>query len=451
MRVLFFTPGIQRSAIGRMASLVVRELMIQGHEVTIVRTESPRFRDEQTHEFGTSVLMWNEFENVRQNLTATDLCMYQVGDNHELHEGCLHWMPIAPGIICLHDFFVGHLFCGWASSRPLEAKTVVRHWYGDAVAARFFNYASSDAFIDETSDAAPMTEWISAMALGVVTHSAWGCDRVLAACPGPVSVIPLPYDAPASDVESQPPHRDAARMQVLTIGHVNPNKRVKSVIKAIGSNSALRNSITYKLVGHIQPEKVLSLSRLARSHGVNLVIAGEVDDSVLAEAIAESDVVSCLRWPTLEAASASAIEAMLYGKAVICTDAGFYSEIPDECIFKVSVENEIRDIASCLTQLIHNRQQITMTGEKARQWASATFSAAAYAQSLMEMARRVLVAKPVLDACRSFSEISDRWSSTGVIPLREADLVALQIFQGCPTSDVKLTPRMPQASDSKII
>ncbi|WP_175962547.1 glycosyltransferase [Burkholderia pyrrocinia] len=433
-----------------MASLVVRELVVQGHEITVVRTESPRFRDEQTHEFDASMLAWNDFENVRQSAATADLCIYQIGDNHELHEGCLYWMPTAPGIVCLHDFFVGHLFCGWAPSRPLEAKTIVRHWYGDAVAARFFTYASTEAFIEGTCDAAPMTEWISAMALGVVTHSSWGCDRVLTACPGPVSVIPLPYNAPASPVKSMPPQREAGRMQVLTIGHINPNKRVKSVIKAIGASSALRNNVTYKLVGHIQPEKVLSLSRMARSHGVNLVIAGEVDDAVLAEAIVESDVVSCLRWPTLEAASASAIEAMLYGKAVICTDAGFYSEIPDECTLKVSVQNEVQDISSCLTELIQNREKITTIGEKARLWASSTFSAAAYAQSLMEMARHVLVAKPVLDACRSFSEIADRWSPAVVDPLRKTDLAALQIFQGRPTCGFQASPTESRAGNPEV-
>ncbi|AJY13772.1 glycosyl transferases group 1 family protein [Burkholderia dolosa AU0158] len=450
MRLLFFTPVSKRSAIGRMASLVVPELVAQGHDVTVIGTESPRFRDEETHRFDTPVIAWNEFEHVGQRVTTADLCIYQIGDNYEFHEGCLHWMPAARGIVCLHDFFIGHLFCGWAQSRPGEANAILRHWYGDAIAERFFSYTSGNTFIDKTRDAAPMTEWIGAMALGVVTHSSWGCDRVLKSCAGPVSVVPLPYDAPAARSQRPPVHTEAGCMQVLTIGHVNSNKRVESVIKAIGTKTTLRNNVTYKLVGHVAPQMVLSLSHMARSYGVNLVIAGEVDDTALAQAIAESDVVSCLRWPTLEAASASAIEAMLYGKAVICTDAGFYSEIPDECVLKVSSDNEIDDIASSLLALIADREKITEIGEKAQRWATDTFSAAVYARSLTDIAQRALIAKPVIDACRSLSAIAASWSATIANPLREEDLAALEIFSGGRDAKVAPASAAPQADDLQL-
>ncbi|RQT36246.1 glycosyltransferase [Burkholderia contaminans] len=436
MKFLIFTPTIRRSAIGRMASLVVRELVAQGHDVTVVRTEATGMLTLPTHEFGVPLIAWNEFEYVLQAAASADICVYQIGNSYEFHEGCLHWMPMAPGIVCLHDFFLGHLFYGWAQLHLPEAKAVLKRWYGDTIASRFFAYTNGDAFILGTCEESPMTEWICSMALGVVTHSSWGCDRVLKACPGPVSVTALPYDAPAAHVESRPFHRDTMRIQLLTIGHVNPNKRIESVIKAIGSNPALRNSITYKLVGHVQPEMVLSLSRMARGYGVNLVIAGEIDDTALAQAISESDVISCLRWPTLEAASASAIEAMLYGKTVICTDAGFYSEIPDEYVLKVSVENEIDDISSHLTVLIRDREKISVIGEKAKLWAVDMFSAVAYAQSLTGMVRRALAAKPIIDACHSISEIAGRWSATNAGLLHQADLRPLAIFAGHPMAEV---------------
>ncbi|KWZ34502.1 glycosyltransferase [Burkholderia anthina] len=446
MKLLIFTPTIKRSAIGRMASLVVRQLVAQGHEVSVVQTESVRFLDLPTHEFNAPLIAWNEFTSVQQATASADMCVYQIGNSYDFHEGCLHWISKAPGIVCLHDFYLGHLFYSWAQSHLPEADAVLKNWYGEAIAARFFAYTNGDAFIDATCEDSPMTEWICSMALGVVTHSSWGCDRVLKACSGPVSVSALPYDAPAAQTERHPPHKDCGRVQVLTIGHVNSNKRVESVITAIGASATLRNNITYKLVGHVQPEIVLSLSRMARSHGVNLVIVGEVDDAVLAQTIAESDVVSCLRWPTLEAASASAIEAMLYGKAVICTDAGFYSEIPDEYVLKVSVKNEINDISSSLTALIRDREKIRTIGKKAQLWATDTFSAAAYARSLADMTRRALAAKPVIDACHSISEIAGRWSATIANPLREEDLATLEIFSGRRSAEVAPAWSVPQTN-----
>ncbi|MBY4828859.1 glycosyltransferase family 4 protein [Burkholderia dolosa] len=450
MKFLIFTPTIKRSAIGRMASLVVRELVAQGHDVSVVQTEAARFLNLPTHDFGVPLLAWNEFASVQQAAAVADMCVYQIGNSYDFHEGGLYWMPKAPGIVCLHDFYLGHLFHGWAQSHLPEANAILERWYGEASAAHFFACAGSGEFIEGTCENSPMTEWICNMAFGVVTHSSWGCDRVLKACPGPVSVVALPYDAPSADSERRTLHSDSEHMHVLTIGHVNPNKRVESVIKAIGSSATLRDNITYKLVGHVAPEMVLSLSHMARSYGVNLVIAGEVDDTALAQAIAETDVVSCLRWPTLEAASASAIEAMLYGKAVICTDAGFYSEIPDEYVLKVSVDNEIDDIAANLTTLIHDPEQIRAIGEKARCWAADTFSAAVYARSLTEMARRALTAKPVIDACYWISEMAARWSPTMTNPLCEEDLAALEVFSGHREANIASPRTAPQADDLQL-
>ncbi|HDR9016194.1 TPA: glycosyltransferase family 4 protein [Burkholderia vietnamiensis] len=450
MKLLIFTPTIKRSAIGRMASLVVQALVTQGHEVSVVQTEAVRFLDQPTHAFNAPIIAWNEFASVQEAAALADMCVYQIGNSYDFYEGCLHWLRKAPGIVCLHDFYVGHLFYSWAQSRLPEAHAILKQWYSEAMAADFFAHSNSDTFIDATCEGAPMTEWICSMAAGVVTHSSWGCDRVLKACAGPVSVAALPYDAPAAQVERRSPLRDNERLQLLTIGHVNPNKRVESVIKAIGSNATLRHNVTYKLVGHVQPEVVLSLSNMARGYGVDLVIAGEVDDRALAETITESDVVSCLRWPTLEAASASAIEAMLYGKAVICTDAGFYSEIPDEYVLKVSHENEISDISAHLTALIRDREKIRMIGEQAQRWAIDTFSAADYARTLTDMTRRALAAIPIIDACHSIAEIAGRWSATIGNPLREEDLAVLRIFSAPPVAEAVPTWALPKADDLPI-
>ena len=429
MKLLFFTPTIKRSAIGRMAALVVRELIAQGHAVTVVRTESISLQDQETHDFGVSLVPWNELHDRTQEIQTADQFIYQVGDNYSYHEGCLHWMPKLPGIVCLHDFFLGSLFWAWSESRRDEADSILRYYYGDAAAESYFNAANPAEFIADTHEISPMTEWISSMALGVITHSEWGCRRVLSACAGPVCVVPLAYNRFTALAPAQTEGLELDQsLNLLTIGHVNANKRVESVIRAISSNPDLKRHITYTLVGFIEQEVELALSSLARRLGVKLVISGQVDDTELAQAISNSDVVSCLRWPTLEAASASAIEAMLYGKAVICTDAGFYAELPDDCIFKILPQNEIDDLSLCLTKLLHDRDLIMSYGENAQRWASKTFVASDYARSVEQMVARVLAASPVLEALGYFSDIGNTWSGADTYLLAEDDRRALGIF-----------------------
>lgn len=159
-------------------------------------------------------------------------------------------------------------------------------------------------------------------------------DRVLNSCSGPVYVVPLAYDAP--NVEEMDFDIKKDKLYILTVGHVNTNKRAASVIKALGKSRSLSKKSVYQLIGSITSQMRKELTALAKKNKVDLIISGEVDNTILARAIVKADVVTCFRWPTLEAASASTIKALLYGKATVVTNAGFYSEIPDECTIKIN-------------------------------------------------------------------------------------------------------------------
>lgn len=427
MKIVMFTPAVKSSAIGRMTRLVVRALLAQQHEVVLVRTESPNILPKETYNFGCTLLPWTNEAEVAKEVADADCNIYQIGNSYEFHEGGIAWLAKAPGIVCLHDFFLGHLFWGWAQERRDEANELLTQWYGKKVATDYFNVSDSAAFISTSREVAPMTEWISSMATGVITHSNWGCDRVLAACAGPVFVTPLAYDAPgAINLECELPSSE--KLKLLTIGHVNPNKRVESCIKAISSNSLLRKNISYRLVGAILPDVEKKLMELASKGGVELIISNEVDDATLSEAIRNADVISCLRWPSLEAASASAIEAMLYGKATIVTDVGFYKELPDQYVLKVSVDNEVEDLKKILLSLQSNRSATTTIGKQAQAWASETFTAENYARRLEQAIPVVLRANVIISAVDHFATIIDKWSASPKLLRTPEILEPLSIF-----------------------
>jgi glycosyltransferase involved in cell wall biosynthesis len=432
MNFMFFTPAIKSSAIGRMSALVVRELVAQGHSVIVVRSESASLQNQETHDFGVPLIPWNELDRKQIAVFSADQYLFQIGNFYPFHEGCLHWMPILPGIVCLHDYYVAQLFHSWAQSHQQEAIKILGRWYGASVVRNFFNHDKCESFLEYTINNSPLTEWICSMALGVITHSSWDIDRVLRTCPGPVRVVPLAYSGPETTLSRQSKHVancSNGEIRLLTVGHVNPNKRIESVIMAIGSSRELKRAIVYTIVGKIESAKAQALSALARRLHVRLVIAGEVDNQALEAFFLESDVVSCLRWPVLEAASASAIEAMLYGKAVLCTNAGFYAEIPDDMVFKISVETEVDDIVKCLTDLHRQPEIIGSIGNRASAWASRTFSASHYAEALTEMSVQTANARPIIDACDWFSRVMAKWSAGDVNLLSETDLKALGIFE----------------------
>lgn len=429
MKVIMFTPGLKTSAIGRMARLVVRQLMSLGNVVSVVRSEDEQFLDREAHDFGVETVAWNEARIVEALIREADFIAYHIGDNYHYHRGCLEWLPYHPGVVCLHDFYVGNLFCGWAQYRRPEAELVLQRWYASDVAEAFFPASSYPTFIEETCVHSPMTEWLCSMATGVITHSSWGIARVMSSCSGPVHVVPLAYDtgaiAPArSDLAGE------GALVVLTVGHVNKNKRVESIIRAIGGSPVLRERARYEVVGAIGEETAKRLSSLAEELQVVLNIHGAVDDEALDRSFAEADIVCCLRWPSLEAASASTIEALLHGKAVIVTRTGFYEELPDDCVVKVDPDDEVVSLQSALEHLYSDELMRRRMAERGRAWAKSTFSAAGYAQHIMDVGTAAAIAMPCIEAAKHFARLGASWG--GVEAVRECTLEALTFLGETP-------------------
>ncbi len=430
MKLVFFTPAKEASAIGSCCSLVTKELIAQGHEVVVVRTETERLLKDRTHNFGTPVLSWTQADAITKAAKDADAVIYQIGNSFDFHKGALFWLEKLSGIVILHDFFLGHLFWSWAQADLVKAKSVLEAWYGEKVAGTYFTNPGSTNFIDRTIDTAPMTEWVCSMATAVITHSSWGCDRVLKSCAGPVRVIPLTPPKELNSYLSASTFKPtkASRFTITTFGHINQNKRAESIIKAIGNSPLLRENSVYQLAGSIQPNTVLELSNLARSHGVDIVIHGEVSDQILTRAIQRSDVITCLRWPSLEAASASLIEALLSGRSTIVTDTGFYADIPSSCVLKVRPTNELEDIQSALELLFTDRERRQAIGEEGQRWASTTFTVENYAKELANAVNQAAIAKPTLDAVRSFYGNMARWEADDKLLNTDEILKPLQMF-----------------------
>jgi glycosyltransferase involved in cell wall biosynthesis len=403
------------SAIGRVTSLLVQTCVDLGHTGVVVRTEQQALLHRATHASAFQILPWTENDAIRIALDGADAIVYQIGNNYGLHAGALPWLAQAPGIVCLHDFVVAHLFAGWAGDRHADACRILEEWYGPRAASEFFAAESPEVFIDIASRRYPMTEWICSMAHGVVSHSRWGMARVARSCGGPLRVVPLPYDAPGAMPADDAAAREEGRVRLLTVGHINSNKRVESVIRAIGGSDALREHVSYRLCGLVEPVEALRLAGLARQLGVDLIISGEIEAASLERAMNEADIVCCLRWPGLEAASAAAIEALLYGKAVIVTDTGFYRELPDDCVLKIPPDNEIVALRLALEQLCADYETRRAMARRGQTWAKATFSASNYVRQLEDLAPAAAAAGPAIDMAQEMLGTLARWGASAAL------------------------------------
>lgn len=433
-----------------MAKLVSLALVELGHEIFIIRAEGEGLLSQPAHHYDAWLIPWNNVRQVHSTTKDADLVIYHMGDNYGLHRGCMEWLPRLPGIVCLHDYVLTNLFTGWSESRSEAVNDFLQSWYGRLVPPAEHIHANLRKFSHHLQDVVPLTEWLCAKSHGVVTHSSWGIRRVLNATPGPVYVLPLPYEPVAASLvrKAAPSSHPKGTFHVLTFGHINPNKRAASVIEALGSSPLLRQNTTYRLVGFIEPKIRQELAALAQKHKVTLVISGEVDDTTLSEAIAEADVITCLRLPCLEAASASAITSMLSARAVIVHDIGFYSGLPDFCVKKIPPSNETGHLREVLEELYRDPAKRVALGKAAQSWARQTFRADHYAEKLVEMARAVNKGKPILAATHHFTKILNHWGATEQLYTLDETLDPLKLFQEAPaqgphSNNTNHTDRVP--------
>ena len=244
-----------------------------------------------------------------------------------------------------------------------------------------------------------MTEWVARKALAAVAHAAFYKQRLADSSAGPVMVIPLASNAPANIARIQCQN---GRLRILTVGVVNPNKRVEAVINAVAGSSMLRTRCEYNIVGPIEPSYRDKLESLIADSGLleTVHVHGEVSDFELHWRFAEADILACLRSPALEGASGSCIEAMSYGKAIIVTDTGFYSSLPSDCVLKVSLAREAQELAQHLEMVAVDVNERDALGKRALDWAKREHAPETYAERIEPLLEAAVDERPSADALK---------------------------------------------------
>lgn len=395
MRIGWATPRVQRSAIGRVSIVITDLLQESGHELTLIGSEWERPEREPLHTSSAKSVFWRDLtpDQLRADF---DLIVVNVGDNFLFHGGIFHLFDHAPCVGIFHDFYLYNLFRGWVVAHGLsqdEAERTIVETYGVSAQETAQLAVSESLPLEALARTVPMTEWIGRRCIGALAHAEFYVDRLLASCPGPLTVAALPFQG--RDI-GELPKRDRSQIVALTVGVMNPNKCVDRVIEALGTDG-LQGRIEYRLAGPIQDSERKRLERIAADAGIkDLAILGAVSDEALRQELENADLICCLRNPVLEGASGSAIEGLLSGRPLIVSDAGFYSGLPDALVCKVPADIPIASLAESLKGLADDESLRQKMGANAREWAAATFRSDLYVERLTELMSAAISASAAL-------------------------------------------------------
>jgi glycosyltransferase involved in cell wall biosynthesis len=161
---------------------------------------------------------------------------------------------------------------------------------------------------------------------------------------------------------------DEKAFTVGVFGFLNTCKRVESVLEAFRHLLDRTPQAQLYFVGELL-EGQHSPAAIAQQLGLQerVRLTGFVPFEDFGNYMTAVDVVVNLRHPTFGEASASALRAMGAGRPIIVSDAGWFAELPDDCVLKVSVkEDEVEALAAHLEHLAQDKALRMDLGQRAR-------------------------------------------------------------------------------------
>jgi glycosyltransferase involved in cell wall biosynthesis len=402
MKIAWFTPFSAESAIGRCSEEIIPVLS----RVASVDLWHP----ETTQERPTTVprMRFRRAEDIDpSSLAQYDLIVYNLGNHWPFHGEIFRVSQMMPGLIVLHDFVMHHFMAAYYFDhlkKPDRYIDAMERLYGKPGRAIAETALSGNGLrIWETNEVAnfPMFEEVIRGSYGVIAHSDFLAERLRLVFNGPVCKIPLACELPAEvrGISREELGIPPDRLLILTMGHVNPFKRVHSVLRSMSTLGELREKVFYVVLGPYSKEYYLVLEELVREGQLEDAVRflGYTSDEAWHAYLQHADLCVNLRFPAFEGASRSMIEGMSYGKAMIVSDTGSYSELPDDTVWKIEPSREATELPKALRELITNPEARSRLGQNALELAKSQYQVSHYVEKFLKFSEVFRQTKPVLE------------------------------------------------------
>ncbi len=447
MKLAWYTPYSKYSAIGAFSREVISALLEKGHQVTTIRSEKPQSHVSKTEASRVGPLEYaHSFDaHAEQYLSKFDLVIYNLGNHFANHYYAIEHQQRVPGVTILHDYMLHHLLYEWCSEDPTRSYCrVLSEEAGANALADYHTAAAHDIQKDWYMSAAtkhPVLRFAAANTLGVITHADFYHKSTARLLHCPVTTIPLAYPQNI-EREFPPPTISDSKLQLLTIGDVNPNKRCESIVRALASHPWLASKWQYRIAGGVSKSYAEHLKQIARSGAakVDLELLGSIDDKSLAREMKNANAIACLRFPIIEGASASIISSLASGRPTLVSCGGCYDEIPESLVMRVPIETEAQAIHEHLEFITEHYEESVKRAHKAKQWALTRHNGDSYATAMEGFLGESMPELFLASFADQISEYLSQWNWTSKGPIVDrVDLEMNALFRSAAITEKAMT------------
>lgn len=404
MKIAWFTPFSQKSAISNYSRIITNKL-INSCNVDLWLSEEKDLLPTEL-----KVFHYHSNDDLSYTLNNYDFIVYNIGNNIDFHKEIYEISKKHQGIIIMHDFVMHHFFASYylehksSPNRYIQDMKLLYGVDGRNRAVQSIKGKRPPVWETEKIIKYPFFEKAIEGAIGVITHSHYLADVVKRKFLGPVDIIYHPYSFDNSITLHKTRKIDVGipedKILMLTVGHVNPNKRIDKVIQILGSNEELRRRTIYVIIGfHENARYYAQLKSLVAKYRLtdSVTFLGFQPDETLYAYMSAADFFINLRFPAYEGAPWSLVEQLYCGKPVIVTDTGFYSELPNDSVMKTTIRSEVKDIYQAIERLINNRNMRKEIGARGKKFAVENFTIDKYCHKFFGFLKKVKKCKPLLE------------------------------------------------------
>jgi glycosyltransferase involved in cell wall biosynthesis len=293
---------------------------------------------------------------------GTDVALYHVGNNPEVHGWIVEALRRNGGIVVLHDFVLHHLVAGLTyGSGDLDAYLEAMEVDGGVI-GRLLAHGVIDGLIPPLWEIRPhdypLVDYVLSAAGGLIVHSEYAEERAReAGFRKPIWRIPMPA-WPEAEVVPDADVMAIGSLRVGFVGNIVPSKRIGQLLAAFVRLQKAQPDAVLVLAGAARGVDLESrLASLDLVPGKDVLVLGHLGENRLWSVMASCEICVSLRWPTMGETSGTVIRALGLGRPLVVSDVGWFTELPDEVAAKIPVdESEIPVLTAVLERLARDEK-----------------------------------------------------------------------------------------------
>ena len=312
---------------------------------------------------------------------------YQLG-NSSYHAYMIGYILKHGGIITMHDYGLGGLVhwlsCELTRESPnrLDLYEELVYGYGKADANAILERMQQGKLPPHelADENIFLNRRVFERSIGVIVHNRWAYDMAtkdfpdyphdcLKRVPQGVPALARPAPEEISTIRERLGIAEDA-LVVGTFGLLGVPKRVTTCVKAFAGLARENKKAILLLVGE-SPSTYLEPLQLIEKHALaeRVLITGHVDFESFYDYMKACDIVLNLRYPTHGETSASLLRALSLAKPAIVSNAGSFTELPEDVVSKAAYgPDDEDDVTEKLMLLAQDAELRHRMGENAHSY-----------------------------------------------------------------------------------